>query len=273
MSNTMTKVQDYELDGFAGYEDRVEGDDRQQGGNVIQGALVKFTNEATWLTRDGDELPADRELIVVDIARLVQRWKDQQPVETRILAPGEKFPDVADLNEAVPRTDWVKGPDGKPRGPWQAQHVVYMLDPATMERYSFPTGTVGGAIAVRDLVDKTNWMRRYRGGHVYPAITLSDTFMNTRFGGRQRPHFLIKRWVKLDAESGERALPAPALEDPVRTRLDQFAANENKSKAETKTATVLASPAPEAPGTPTQAGAQEVDPPSLREELNDDLPF
>ena len=38
-------------------------------------------------------------------------------------------------------------------------------------------------------------MRRLRGQHVYPVVTLSNTFMNTKHGGRQRPHFVIKRWV------------------------------------------------------------------------------
>jgi hypothetical protein len=41
------------------------------------------------------------------------------------------------------------------------------------------------------------------------VITLSDTFMNTRFGGRQRPHFQIKRWMKLGGESEMEALPPP----------------------------------------------------------------
>jgi hypothetical protein len=38
-------------------------------------------------------------------------------------------------------------------------------------------------------------MRRFRGQNVYPVVTLSDTFMPTRFGGRQRPHLEIKRWI------------------------------------------------------------------------------
>ena len=98
------------------------------------------------------------------------------------------------------------GPDGKRRGPYQAQYVLYLLNLATMDRYTFPTGTVGGQIAVREVVDKTKWMRKLRGANVYPVVTLSDTFMPTRFGGRQRPHFEIKRWVSFGPD--ERALSA-----------------------------------------------------------------
>lgn len=184
-TDVMTTVR--AADGFEGYEDRIEGDDQQQGGGVIHGAVVKFTNEACWATRDGVELPPDLELAVVDIGRVVQKWADQRPVETIILEPGQKFPDLKELNAKVPREEWTEGPDGNPRGPWQAQHIVYLLDLATMDRYSFPTGTTGGAICVRDLVDKTKWMRRFRGQHVFPVIVLSDAHMRTRLatdGGR-----------------------------------------------------------------------------------------
>jgi hypothetical protein len=199
------------IDNFEGWEDGVEGDDRPQGAGIIQGNLVKFTNEATWVTRDGDELSADLELVAVDVARVVQKWQDQQPVETIILEPHQKFPDIEEMNEKVPREEWVEGPDRKLRGPWQGQHILYLLDPKTMDKYTFPTGTVGGKIAVRELRDKTMWMRRLRGSNVYAVILLSDTFMKNRFGGRQRPHFKIMRWVRLGGEGGEvEALPPPA---------------------------------------------------------------
>jgi hypothetical protein len=45
------------VDGFEGYEDRIEGDEQPQAGGVIQGNVIKFMNEATWVTRDGEELP------------------------------------------------------------------------------------------------------------------------------------------------------------------------------------------------------------------------
>ena len=73
-----------------------------------------------------------------------------------------------------------------------------------MDKYTFRTGTVGGGIAARDLVDKVKWMRRIRGDKVCAVVTLSNIFMNTRFSGRQRPHFVVKRWVRLPA-------PTPSL--------------------------------------------------------------
>jgi hypothetical protein len=206
---------DARIDGFAGFEDEVEGVTQPESRGVIRGTCIKFSNEATWVTSDGEELSSELELIVVDIGRVVQRWKNGQPIETILLAPGQKYPDVNELNAAVPQEEWEEGPDGKPRGPYQAQSIVYLLNGETMDRYTFPTGTTGGAIAVRDLVDRTNWMRRFRGPDVFPVVALADVFMRTRFGGRQRPHFDIKRWVKFGDDGT--ALPAaetPLLPDP-----------------------------------------------------------
>jgi hypothetical protein len=207
------------IDGFEGYEDRFEGGELQQAsaGRVIQGTIVKFTNEAEWLIKDGAELSPDHELIAVDIIRVVQKWKEKLPVETIILEPGQKFPDVKKLNEETPQSEWVKGPDGQLRGPFQKQQIVYLLDPVTLDRFCWPTGTVGGDIAIRELVDKTKWMRKFRGGQVCPVVTLSDVFMNT--GGRQRPHFIIKRWIALggDEKPALAAPPSGTVAEPPKT--------------------------------------------------------
>jgi hypothetical protein len=105
------------VDGFHGYEDGVEGGEERANDRIIQGTLVRFTNEASWATSDGEEVSADLELVAIDIIRVVQRWHDAKPLETRVLKPGEKFPDVNALNAAVPQKEWTEGPDGRPRGP------------------------------------------------------------------------------------------------------------------------------------------------------------
>lgn len=230
MSNKVMKSEQRNVDGFDAYEDAIEGEEEQSpSGRVIQGTRLKFTNEACWIDDADNELPAGLELVVVDIGRVVQKWIDQQPAETIMLGPGERFPEVAKLNADCPKSEWREGPNGQLQGPWQAQHIAYLLDPKTMSRFTWPTSTVGGAICIRDIVDRTKWMRRYRGEHVYPVVELSDTFMNTRFGGRQRPHFNVKRWVALGGAGGN-ALPAPeqptlppAESSSTKETLDKFA--------------------------------------------------
>ena len=200
--NDIVKIENREIDGFDSVSD--DGDEQR----LIQGHRVSFTNDATWVIGDDEELPRGREFTVVNLGRLTQKWgkSDGPPIETRILGPEEKFPDVKALNEATPKSEWREGPNGL-QGPWANVHIVYMVDLDNAERFTFPTSTVGGSIAVGDLKKSTVWMRRFRGQHVYPVVKLRDIYMSTRFGGRQRPHFEVVRWIALggENEAGEMA--------------------------------------------------------------------
>jgi hypothetical protein len=249
MRNDITKSGSFQIaNNFEGWTDDVAGDDKPENAGLIQGALLKFSNEGRWATRDGDELSRNLELVAVDVARVVQKWHDQKPVETKVLEPGEPFPDIDELNDGVPREEWEEDLNGNPRGPYQAQHILYLLDLSTMERFTYTTATFGGRKAIRDLRDKLIWMQRLRGANVYPVVTLSDTFMNTKWGGRQRPDFKIVRWVRLGGEEG--AGSVLALEPP----------------------TSPTTPPTAATAKPVDLPLSEVAEPTLKEELNDDLP-
>ena len=87
MSNDIVKKDPANLvdDGFAGWEDGVEGDDCPQSSGIIKGTKIKFSNNAIWLRRDDTELP-DIELIPVFILRVVQTWgKDNRPIEEKTI--------------------------------------------------------------------------------------------------------------------------------------------------------------------------------------------
>jgi hypothetical protein len=250
------------VDGF----DDCAGDD-QQIARVILGEKWQFTNDGTWVNGDDAVIPPDREVVVVDTARVLQKWIDQTPVRdaTRFLPPGEQV-DVEQLNEDCPRSEWSDDLNGKPRGPWQLQNVVYMVDLETMQRFTFPTGTVGGSICVGDLKDAVRMMRRFRGPGVYPAVSASSKVMKTRFGKRQRPHFEIKRWVSFGPE-GTPALPTtsppslpPASSPSPSKGPDRKAATAPGQNVKTQNSKVLTS------------GAHIVEEPTLREELNDEIP-
>jgi hypothetical protein len=129
-----------QLDGFDTFEGGTEGGDTAPA-TLLQGTRIKFTNEATWITNDGDELPDTLELIAVDIVRATLKWKPDKSLapDTFVVGPGERFPDVVERNAATPRSEWVEGPDGQMRGPWQNQHTLYLIDADVnkMERFSF----------------------------------------------------------------------------------------------------------------------------------------
>lgn len=253
MMNDELKTNATHVDGFD--DGASEGDFVR----VIQGEKWTFTNEGTWVNDDEEEIPPTREVVVVDIARVLQKWIDQAPVRdaTRFLAPGEKV-DVEQLNEACPKSEWSKDLNDKARGPWQLQNVCYLVDAGTMQRFTYPTGTTGGGIAISDLKDAVKLMRRFKGPGIYPVVSLGTKHMNTKFGGRQRPHFVIKRWISFGPE-GTAALPPaspPSLQPP----------------ASPPSSPRKAAAAPDHLDKVLQ-GAHVVEEPTLHEELNDEIPW
>ena len=199
-------------DGLDYYRD----DDDGGATRLIKGTKLKFTNDSEWEDNDDNVIGADHEFIVIELVRAVQKWIDQRPVETRVMPPLEGFPDIDELNEAAPREEWTDK-FGKEVGPWQKCWAIYLLDPKTMRFYTFPTDTVGGHQAVRDLREATGMARRMYGDDVYPRVHLSDTFMPTSYGGRQRPDFKIIKFetlggsekTKLSAPEQKPVLSAP----------------------------------------------------------------
>lgn len=207
--NELTATTLAPTDSLDGYSDAVKGaETRKQG--LLRGTALKFGQTAEWEDKDGEVIDPQTRLILIDIARVVTKWgKDKRPAETVVLAPGEPFPDVEEWNVQVPKAEWIDGLNG-PRGPWQTQQIAYFVDPRSMAQYSFPTSTTGGAIAIRELMDSVKAMRRFRPG-ACPVLELSHKFMNTKFGGRQRPHFVVHNWVGgITGEEQPAALPAPA---------------------------------------------------------------
>jgi hypothetical protein len=267
-----------QLDDFDNYTEDAEGQEEEfRPRGSIEGDRIAFTNNAEWINkRTGEPIPPDLQLIVARIDRVVDEWgleKNKPPLQTIRLTPGEKWPDVKAWNEKAPPETWRKGPDGKMHGPFQKQRIVYFWDPATLAKYTWTAGdTIGGRICIEDLTDKIKMMRRIRGERVFATVALSDTFMPTNFGGRQRPHLIVQRdrWVTLDdcAALPETKAPAPALIGP---------------------ATIEAKPAEAQPSRAAEAEVEEkservgaaldhfagrtVEPPTLKEELKDEIPW
>jgi hypothetical protein len=199
--NALTKATTQQIDGFAGYTDRTEGGELPQ---AQGGPLVRFTNTAAWVC-NGELLPAGREYVGIDTAREVIKWPPGDdrggPVERIVLGPNEPYPDIGLKNASTPRTEWRVDLNGELVGPWQAQHVLYLVDTVTTERLVFPTGTVGGAIAIRRLRQCVMDRRAICGvSNIVAVFTLGDAGMNTRYGPRRRPDFRIVRFIALGGE-------------------------------------------------------------------------
>jgi hypothetical protein len=197
--------------------DGFDAPDEGGGAGIIKGAKLKFNN--TQWTDDNDEVIAkERQFIAVKISKVVQKWIDQKPVETRILGPEQYFPDVERMNAEAPPAEW-RDHYGVKKGPWEKSYVVYLLCPESMQGYTYPTSTVGGMRAVSDLKDNVKRARLLRGENVYPLVTLGDAHMPSAYGGRQRPSFKIVKFVPIGAAPAQSpqqlAKPANDMSDAI----------------------------------------------------------
>jgi hypothetical protein len=233
------------LDGFDGYTDESESDQHDEGlhipGRLIQGERISFSNEAIWLGVNGLPLPNTLQLLVHDTARLVQKWGlDNMPAEPPIiLAPNQKWPDIDAMNEACPKTEW-RLRFGVLVGPYQAQKIVYLWDPATMNKYSWPTSSPSGMACVSELAEKIKMMRQFKKLKARPIIKLSSRLWSKRFN-RQGPHFVVLQWVAVNEEGALVPLTEmAAISGPkptIKETLDQFAGVQTVSPPSGKEAT------------------------------------
>ena len=229
-----------DLDGFSDFTDETEGStDLNVSSRVIQGEKLKFI-DPRWLMREKDV--TGMRLTAIGVVNVVNKWgEDNLPLETQILAVGERFPDFEKLNNKCPRNEW-RVAFGKEVGPWSGQHCLYLID-ENLNRYTWPspTATIGSAIAVRELVDQIKLVRRFRQSeNIYPVVELSHVDFKTGYGLRQRPHLAIQQWVTLGSDRAG-ALPSPDT--------------------------------PKLSGSGVPADARPIEPITAREALNDEIPW
>jgi hypothetical protein len=203
MNNVPAIVED---DGIDIYEGELDS------GSLIKGrGQLKFYHPDQWTLGKGkEEVPPGTELIPVKILRVSQQWVNEQrrPI-TRILAAGEKFPDVDALNEAAPPETW-RAAFGQMKGPYENAYIVYFMTLKTREVFTYVANTSGGMMAVRELRESASMARRMDGPAAVPVVLPSHTFMQTKHGGRQRPDFKIDRYVEIGGPAAPRQLTSNA---------------------------------------------------------------
>jgi hypothetical protein len=161
---------------------------------IIQGELLRCV-DGNWHDRDKRAVPS--KLLALTTFTIVQRWQNKKPEET-IDGRVSELPDVDELNAKIPEGEWEKGIDGKPRPPWQRSEVVYLLDEATAQKFTFASGTVGAQMAIEKLRDRVKWMRVLRGAKFFPVVELANAPMKTRHGvSKLRPEFKVAGWCRI----------------------------------------------------------------------------
>jgi hypothetical protein len=186
---------------------------------LIRGVIVRCV-EGVWKDTDGTPIPPDTKLVAWATTECLQRWKDKQPAETILKRPGAPLPDLDELNAGIPQKEWENGIDDKPRPPWVRQQVVYLLDAHDGGEYTFISGTVGAAIAVERLKDKTKNLRMLRGDRCVPIVTLGNKLMATKFGSKLRPEFVIQEWRTLSTSTTAVTAQSPAAIEHVGEKVE-----------------------------------------------------
>jgi hypothetical protein len=170
---------------------------------LIKGERLKFV-DGRW--SGPDDTPIPERMLVLGCIRAVQCWENQRVTDCVLQSGTEPLPDVDELNEKIPESEWEKGLDGKPKPPWQNVFGLYLLNPADGSIFTYVNSTTGTRIGYEKLKDRIDMMRMLRGTNVAPVIKLESRLMKTQYGAKARPEFTIVNWA--GPNDGE----APALE-------------------------------------------------------------
>ena len=251
---------------------------------LLRGTLLKWNEVDGYLDRDGVQ-PVEGPYLLWAMEQGYQRWKDQAVVEEIIDKP---LPDLEQLNGAIPKSEWELGLDGHPRPPYSHQYCVYLLDPNDGQFFTLMNSTVGMKMLWESLAERWEVMRHLRGADVIAVVNLATRpFKTAKWGIKYRPDLKILEWRKPGGGGGD-GLTGPVAPTPQLPPASSAPSAPQAPSPQTSTPAPAPrsanppAPPPPPPARPAPSGEQktadglafleQVNPPTLREELNDDLP-
>ena len=213
MSTDLVPYNEYEVED--GWNDAAD----EASERILRGTLLKFADWRWTAGQDARPMPEGKRLVAVGTAAAWVRWSGGKPGEHRVRRPGEQMAarkELGDTDEAF----WEKGPDGKPRDPWQNTRYVYFVDPDTAEAYTFSTSSSGGRGAVSDLGDQIHRKRFSKRG-VVPLVELGAAPMKTKFGNKSKPLLKVIEWIGGASPGTQpKQIEQPLAKEPVRRDMD-----------------------------------------------------
>ena len=177
---------------------------------LLRGTLLKWNEVDGYRDRDGVQ-PVEGPYLLWGMEQGYQRWKDRTVVEEIIDKP---LPDLEQLNEAIPKSEWEPGLDGHPRPPYSHQYCVYLLDPNDGQFFTLMNSTVGMKMLWESLAERWEVMRHLRGADVIAVVNLATRpFRTAKWGIKYRPDLKILEWRKPGGGGGDR-LAGPVAPRP-----------------------------------------------------------
>jgi hypothetical protein len=216
MNNAIASKANHQLVG----PDHFDGPDPDAGtgsrsGGLIKGEKLKFNPfSGEWISGDGTVIAAEREFIVIGLAYVTQKWgPDNRPVETRLLAAGEFFPDIERLNTEAPASEHRMF-CGTLKGPWENSKIAYLFDPRLATGFTWITATKGGFAGVTELKTATQHARMLQKRLLFPVVTLTSGPWPTSFGSKlYRPILKISRFEPIGDAPAQSGFEAPKPEE------------------------------------------------------------
>jgi hypothetical protein len=250
-NNGATNVED-EYEDMSGYEDQASAD----GYHPQLGVRLVF-NEDGYYTQD--EEPFDTSVSHLVLEPPFQVWRKFEPLSDGGYTPHWHRRDssisLQAERESLGDTDqnaWPVSKFTKARmDPWVLCFIMYLMNPRTLEIFTFQSHTAGGAIAVREykaMVVRRNRQVPARRGEL-PVVRLDIVPFKTRYNMRQRPCFTLIGYGRDPSApdpsqqiggpqgpkliEGKAAEPAPSA-GKGQTELDDFAAGREQAAATTE---------------------------------------
>src|SRR5271165_6422893 len=128
------------------------------------GLIIQYKDRQHMLT-SGTVIPPDRQFLAIGMKRVIQYWQGGVPDPSKDIVeqPGVEFPDVAALNNKVPKEQWELDNAGNPRPPWSLSYAIYLLDMKDAQIYTHINSTKGQCRAFEALQGRIQWMCALRG--------------------------------------------------------------------------------------------------------------
>jgi hypothetical protein len=184
-------------------------------------------------TLEEEPISPDEKFLVLAIKKAAQHWENGRVVE-EVVEPNE-LPDIKAKNEDIPEETWELGADGITRqAPWSIAAAVYLLRLRDALLCTSINKTGGQHAAANSLRSRIEWMSALKHETMWPVVTLGSKLHSRQFK-KYRPDFII-----LDGEW--RRFGGGPVEPP---RLEK----------------------------PSGSIGEKVEPPSLKDELDDEIGF
>jgi hypothetical protein len=170
-----------------------DDDDGDYFGRLIKGTRLKFIDKV-WTATDGTPLHENDQFLVAGTGHALQRWVDGLPE----VITDKPLPDVKELNTSIPKAEWPIGKfSGQPEPPWKHVFYVYLVRTGDGALFTYINGTSGTRVGYTRLKERIKTMGLLRGQSTLPVVKLSWAMMNSDFGPRPRPDFIIIEWRDL----------------------------------------------------------------------------